>query len=68
MKGLVTRNTHMQYESLITCGKKVMAKIKVFASNTDADADADVDANTRVMTLAPGHSSRLAKNSKCQGP
>ena len=30
MKGLVTRNTHVQYESPITCGKKVMAKVKVF--------------------------------------
>ena len=28
MKGLVTRNTHVQYESLITYGKKVMAKVK----------------------------------------
>ena len=30
VKGLVTRNTHVQYESPITCGKKVMAKVKVF--------------------------------------
>ena len=30
MKGLVTRNTHVQYESCITSGKKVMAKVKVF--------------------------------------
>ena len=30
MKGLVTRNTHVQYESTITSGKKVMAKVKVF--------------------------------------
>ena len=30
VKGLVRRNTHMQYESPITCGKKVMAKVKVF--------------------------------------
>ena len=29
-KGLVTRNTHVQYESPITSGKKVMAKVKVF--------------------------------------
>ena len=27
---LVTRNMHVQYESPITCGKKVMAKVKVF--------------------------------------
>ena len=30
MKGLVTRNTHVQYESPITSGKEVMAKVKVF--------------------------------------
>ena len=30
MKGLVTRNTHVQYENSITSGKKVMAKVKVF--------------------------------------
>ena len=30
MKGIVTRNTHVQYESLISSGKKVMAKVKDF--------------------------------------
>ena len=30
MKGLVTRNAHVQYESPITSGLKVMAKVKVF--------------------------------------
>ena len=30
MKGLVTNNTHVQYESFITFGKKVMTKVKVF--------------------------------------
>ena len=30
VKGLVTRNTHVQYESPISSGKKVMAKVKVF--------------------------------------
>ena len=30
MKGLVIWNTHVQYESSITSGKKVMAKVKVF--------------------------------------
>ena len=30
LKGLVTRNTHVQYKSPITSGKKVMAKVKVF--------------------------------------
>ena len=30
MKGLVTRNAHVQYESLMTSGKKIVAKVKVF--------------------------------------
>ena len=30
VKGLVTRNMHVQYESPITYSKKVMAKVKVF--------------------------------------
>ena len=30
VKGLVTRNTRVQYESSISSGKKVMAKVKVF--------------------------------------
>ena len=30
VKGLVTRNTHVQYESPISPGKKVMAKVKIF--------------------------------------
>ena len=30
VKGLVTRNTHVQYESPISSGKKVMTKVKVF--------------------------------------
>ena len=29
VKGLITRNTHVQYESPISSGKKVMAKVKV---------------------------------------
>ena len=53
----------MQYESSITSGLEVMAKVKVFVHATDADADAD--ANGRAMTLAPRtYLSRLAK--KCQ--
>ena len=47
MKGLVTRNTHVQYESLITSSEKVMPKVKVFVHN--ADADTDVDAYTRAV-------------------
>ena len=30
VKGLVTRNTHVQYESPITFGRKVMAKVEFF--------------------------------------
>ena len=30
VKGLVTRNTHVQYESPISSGLKVMVKVKVF--------------------------------------
>ena len=30
VKGLVTRNTHVQYESSISSGDKSMAKVKVF--------------------------------------
>ena len=30
VKGLVTRNTHVQYESPIAPGKKLMTKAKVF--------------------------------------
>ena len=54
VKGLVTRNTHVQYESLTSSGLKVMARVKVFvyAANADADADAgtDTDAEGRAMT------------------
>ena len=55
MKGLVTRNTHMKYESFIFNGFKVIAKVKVFvyAANADADADPDADPDGRAMTLAP---------------
>ena len=35
MKGLVTRKTPVQYESRITSGKKVMAKIKFFKSRSN---------------------------------
>ena len=30
MKGHVTSNTHVQYESPISSGKKIMTKVKVF--------------------------------------
>ena len=48
-KGLVTRNAHVQYESPITSGLKVIVKVKVFVYASNADADAD----TRAVTLAP---------------
>ena len=48
VKGLVTRNTHVQYESPISCSYKVMAKVKVFVNASHADADADADG--RAMT------------------
>ena len=35
VKGLVTRNTQVQYESPITSGLKVMAKVKVFQSRSN---------------------------------
>ena len=40
VKGLVTRNTHAQYESLISSGKKVMAKVKVFVHASNAERTA----------------------------
>ena len=51
VKGLVTSNTHVQYASSISYGKKVMAKAKVFVHVSNADADADTRAIP--MTLAP---------------
>ena len=50
MKGLVTSNSHVQYESSISSGKKVMVKVKVFVHATDAVAEADADG--RAVTLA----------------
>ena len=55
VKGLVTRNTHVQYKSPIFAWLKALAKVKVFVQAANADTD------SRSMTLAPGHSSRLAK-------
>ena len=49
MKGLVTGNKHVQYESPTSSGLKVIAKVKVFVYAASADA--------RAMTTAP----RLAK-------
>ena len=49
MKWLVTNNTNEQYESSITSGKKVMAKVKVFVHASNAETYAD----TKAMTLAP---------------
>ena len=41
----------MQYDSSITFGKKVMAKVKDFVHASNGDTD--TDANSRAMTLAP---------------
>ena len=40
-RSCVTSNTHVQYESSISSGKKVMAKVKVFVHTSQADADVD---------------------------
>ena len=49
----------MQYESPITSGLKLMAKVKVFVHATDANADSSA------MTLAPRtYLSQLANNEK----
>ena len=53
VKGLVTRNKHMKYESFIFNGLKIMGKVKVFVYAANADADMDTDADGRAMTLAP---------------
>ena len=54
MKSLVIKNTHVQYESPITSGLKVMAKIKVYVQTTDTDS--------RAMALGPQtYLSRIAK-------
>ena len=58
LKGLVTKNTHMQYESSIAFGLKYIAKVKVFVHATDTDAGAD----GRAIRWAPWtYLSRLAK-------
>ena len=41
VKGLVARNVHVQYESPVPSGKKVMDKAKVFVHASHADADVD---------------------------
>ena len=42
LKGLVTRNIHVKYESPICYGSKVMTKVKVF-SQTDRQIDRELD-------------------------
>ena len=41
MKGPVTKNTHVQNESLITSSLKVRAKVKAFVHASHADTDSD---------------------------
>ena len=62
MKGLVTSNTHVQYESFISSGNKVMAKVKVFVHASHADTNANMDADAWATTLAYRTFSQLAKN------
>ena len=52
VKGLVKRYTHVQYESFISSGKKVMAKVNVFVHTSNCNTDAYEDGDTRAMTLA----------------
>ena len=52
MKGLVTRYRHVQYESFISSGKEVMAKVKVFVHTSNCNTYAYEDGDTRAMTLA----------------
>ena len=47
MKGPVTTNTHIKYQSLVSCSFLIMSKVKVFAHASDIDTDG------RAMTLAP---------------
>ena len=51
VKGLVTRNTHVQYESPINSSKKVMAKVKVFVH---AHTLTRTPTQTRMPTRTPG--------------
>ena len=53
VKGLLTRNTHVQYESPISYSNMVMVMVNVFVHASHAVADADADAYGRAMTLAP---------------
>ena len=56
----------MQYESSITSGLNVMAKVKVFVSASHADADADTtDQGYHISSLdiRPGSLKRLSQRS-----
>ena len=55
VKGLVTRNTHVQYKSSITSAKKVMDKVKDFVHVSNANA------GTRAMTLFVRLAKKLMK-------
>ena len=52
VKGLVTRNTHVQYESPITCGKKFMSKVKFFKTRSNFKVKV-----TRSKIMVPGERS-----------
>jgi hypothetical protein len=55
IKGLVIRNTHMKYESPITCHSRDMANVKVFA-------DRQTNRQTGQKLYAPDLSIRGHKN------
>ena len=54
VKGLVTRNTHVHYESSISSGKKAMAKVKVFVHASNADADTGQGYDISSPDIRPG--------------
>ena len=59
VKGLVTRNKHVKYESFILNGLKVMAKVKVFVYVANADADTDGDGRAIIISSPDIHPGSL---------
>ena len=50
MKGLATKNIHVQYESIISSGKKVMAKVKVFQKQSSKDSTSPMSETCKIRT------------------
>ena len=50
MKGLITRNLHVKYESPTTYGSRDMAKVKVDNRQTDKQTDKQTDRQTDRQT------------------